>query len=185
MNLAHLRLHQNHVSFFSLHILSSPQFLLVRPAYAFYAWARASTVREIGQCAISIAALSTDKLQSLHILLPVILSHQAPHGTLLSSFSSRNAQPPLFQLYSSGAVPLLQSVKSILSPVLSSSSIKTSLAPRKIETSDPTELTESYLLSELGPAQDGSGEISAGPVRMEAQGEKQAFARPRGPARRR
>lgn len=53
-----------------------------------------------------------------------------------------------------------------------------SLANRKVETSDPGELDEAYLKSELGIGEGGSTPVT------EVE-EKKAFARPKGPGRRR
>ncbi|OSX65124.1 hypothetical protein POSPLADRAFT_1178769 [Postia placenta MAD-698-R-SB12] len=81
-------------------------------------------------------------------------------------------------LYSSGASSVLQSAKGILSLSPGSSA----LAARRIETSDPAELTEEYLIAELGldPAAAAASSIST-----TLDGEKKAFARPKGPGRKR
>jgi twinfilin-like protein len=71
-------------------------------------------------------------------------------------------------LYSSGSSSVFQRTKFLLST--SPSSV---LYSRKIETSDPKELTERFLVDELGFAGPG------------VEGEKVSFAKPRGPARRR
>lgn len=62
------------------------------------------------------------------------------------------------------------------------------LATRKIETSDPKELDEAYLMAELGLASSDIGaDINGSRPGMftEEAGEKKPFARPRGPARKR
>lgn len=59
----------------------------------------------------------------------------------------------------------------------------TSLLERKIETSDPTELTEDYLKLELGLTDDQSS--GTGTPQVVQAGDKQTFARPKGPGRRR
>jgi twinfilin-like protein len=93
-------------------------------------------------------------------------------------------------VYSSGASSVFQAAKAILSPSLSSSShpIPSHLASRKIETSDPKELNEAYLITELGLLGTGpstSGENSGAVTPREVGEEKKPFARPKGPARRR
>ena len=58
------------------------------------------------------------------------------------------------------------------------------LASRKIETSDPSELSESYLISELGLTSTVSAEASGTSTPVD-DGEKKPFARPGGPGKRR
>lgn len=79
-------------------------------------------------------------------------------------------------LYSTGARAMFHVAKNLLGV--------TSLLERKIETSDPTELTEDYLKLELGLTSDQptSGAGTPQPVQTE---DKKAFARPKGPGRRR
>lgn len=77
-------------------------------------------------------------------------------------------------LYSSGSSSVHQAAKSLLA---SSTSI---LASRKIETSDPKEIDESYLRSELGL----TGDVSAS-SEVVKEDEKKPFARPKGPGRKR
>ncbi|KAK7693694.1 hypothetical protein QCA50_003265 [Cerrena zonata] len=78
-------------------------------------------------------------------------------------------------LYSSGARAMFHTAKNLLGVA--------SLLERKIETSDPTELTEDYLKLELGLTDDqSSGAGTTQPVQAE---DKKAFARPKGPGRRR
>jgi twinfilin-like protein len=74
-------------------------------------------------------------------------------------------------VYSSGATSVFQKVKSLLS---SSSSI---LSPRKIESTDPKELTEEFLVGELGFGQVNDNAVNGIP--------KTSFSRPKGPGRRR
>lgn len=81
-------------------------------------------------------------------------------------------------LYSSGASSVLQSAKGILSLSPGSSA----LAARRIETSDPAELTEEYLIAELGL---DSAAAAASSIPTTLDGEKKAFARPKGPGRKR
>ncbi|KAI5123335.1 hypothetical protein M0805_001760 [Coniferiporia weirii] len=82
-------------------------------------------------------------------------------------------------LFSSGASAVHLEAKSLLA-----GSPSTSLAARKVETSDPTELTEAYLISELGldkAAQESTETAASAKVGGEARG----FARPKGPGRKR
>ncbi|KAH7927091.1 actin depolymerizing protein [Leucogyrophana mollusca] len=80
-------------------------------------------------------------------------------------------------VYSSGASSVFQSAKAIFTDQSSSFS----LASKKIETSDPKELDEAYLKSELGFGVTGTSNNTA-PSDDTA---KPAFARPKGPGRRR
>jgi twinfilin-like protein len=80
-------------------------------------------------------------------------------------------------VYSSGALLVFQSAKSILAD--SASSV---LAAKKIETSDPTELDEGYLKTELGVGQGNDGGLSHP---MERLGIQKPFSKPKGPGRRR
>lgn len=74
-------------------------------------------------------------------------------------------------VYSSGSSSTFVTAKSLFSTSTSS------LATRKIETSDPTELDEGYLESELGIGSDGK---ASAPVEQQ-----KPFARPKPPGRRR
>lgn len=80
-------------------------------------------------------------------------------------------------LYSSGARGAFATAKTILAADISSSV----LADRKIETSDPKELDESYLVVELGLGNGASGDSGTGTPNDE---NKKPFARPKGPGRR-
>lgn len=82
-------------------------------------------------------------------------------------------------VYSSGASAVFAHAKTVLPPSTSAGS----LASRKVETSDPTELSEEYLIAELGLNSGGDTEGGSGaatPIE-----EKKPFARPKGPGRRR
>jgi twinfilin-like protein len=77
-------------------------------------------------------------------------------------------------LYSTGSATTFQAVKNILN----SSSFLISVQSRRIETSDPQELNEAFLIAELGlDANKESGIV--------AVDSSKAFARPKGPPRRR
>lgn len=76
-------------------------------------------------------------------------------------------------LYSSGSTTTFQAVKNILN-----SSSLISVQSRKIETSDPQELNEAFLKAELGL--DANKESDTAVV-----GNSRAFAKPKGPLRRR
>ncbi|KAH9945940.1 actin depolymerizing protein [Epithele typhae] len=80
-------------------------------------------------------------------------------------------------LYSSAVLTVVKQVKDLLAAERSSSI----LAARKIETSDPAELDEAYLVSSLGLS-DTTAAASALPA---TDGDKKPFARPKGPGRRR
>jgi twinfilin-like protein len=76
-------------------------------------------------------------------------------------------------LYSSGSSSVYQTAKSLLPPLL--------LAPRKVETSDPHELGASFLRAELGQSNETSRVGTPSYVGQPGV----AFARPRGPPKRR
>ncbi|KAF8894496.1 hypothetical protein BD779DRAFT_842149 [Infundibulicybe gibba] len=80
-------------------------------------------------------------------------------------------------VYSSGSSSVFQSAKSIIA----SSAIFSQLASRKVETSDPTELTEAYLKLELGL----TGATSSLSSRSDSTDGSKPFAKPRGPTKRR
>lgn len=84
-------------------------------------------------------------------------------------------------VYASGAAGLFVSAKTIFAAEGSLSV----LATRRIETSDPKELDEAYLVIGLGlgvGATDGEGGSETGTPKEE---DKKPFARPKGPGRRR
>ncbi|KAJ3799410.1 hypothetical protein GGU11DRAFT_870729 [Lentinula aff. detonsa] len=82
-------------------------------------------------------------------------------------------------LYSSGCTGVFQAAKTLLAQSSSH------FSARKVETSDPTELDEAYLRSELSfdtiAASGGNGATIKSPLGDTAK----SFAKPRGPARRR
>ncbi|EIW60075.1 actin depolymerizing protein [Trametes versicolor FP-101664 SS1] len=82
-------------------------------------------------------------------------------------------------LYSSAVLSVVREVKELLSSSGSSSTI----ASRKVETSDPSELDEKYLIAELGLSSTGASAATAG-VPTEGS-DKKPFARPKGPGRKR
>jgi len=77
-------------------------------------------------------------------------------------------------LYSSGASFAYQGAKRLIPANL--------LAPRRIETSDPTELNAAFLQDRLGPSDEGSN-TGAGTPAPNTE-ERKAFARPTRPGRR-
>ena len=89
-------------------------------------------------------------------------------------------------VYSSGVSSVFLTAKGIL--FASSSTADIHFASRKIETSDPAEINESFLIAELGlekfsnvsKSQDDIGQVT----QMKTDDQK-LFARPRGPGRRR
>jgi twinfilin-like protein len=94
-----------------------------------------------------------------------------------------NAPVKFRMVYSSGVSSVFLTAKSILS-----ASVDVHFASRKIETSDPAEINESFLITELGlenpqkltKNSDGSGQA----MQMKTD-DQELFARPRGPGRRR
>jgi twinfilin-like protein len=76
-------------------------------------------------------------------------------------------------IYSSGSTSTFRATKALLV----SSSPNITIAPRTVETSDPSELDESYLKVELNL--ENIGEV------VRETEDKKPFARPKGPARRR
>ena len=64
---------------------------------------------------------------------------------------------------------------------LESAGTTSTLSSRKVETSDPSELDEKHLVTELGlTGSDAPTAAASGPA---DSGDKKPFARPRGPAR--
>ena len=81
-------------------------------------------------------------------------------------------------LYSSAVLAVAKQVKEVLAAVGSTSTMPS----RKVETSDPAELDEAFLATTLGLSE------AEGPTKAAAatdSGDKKAFARPKGPGRRR
>jgi len=76
-------------------------------------------------------------------------------------------------LYSSGSSSVYQTAKSLLPTLL--------LAPRKVETSDPQELDASFLRAEFGQSKEPSRVGTPNNVGLPGV----AFARPKGPPKRR
>ncbi|OCH95057.1 actin depolymerizing protein [Obba rivulosa] len=98
-----------------------------------------------------------------------------PHRLILFIYSCPETSPVKYRmLYSSGSSSVLQSAKEVISSLGSAST----LASRKIETSDPKEINEQFVISELGLA-------SASTTAPVDTVEKKAFARPKGPGRKR
>lgn len=79
-------------------------------------------------------------------------------------------------MYSSGSLAVRLKAKEYLT---SGSSI---LAERRVEISDPTEVTEDLISSTIGISADGQITPSGGSTSTE---EKKSFARPKGPGRKR
>ena len=75
-------------------------------------------------------------------------------------------------LYSTGSATTFQAVKNVLN------AFPINIQSRRIETSDPLELNEAYLRTELGLDADKESDIAAVDTRK-------AFARPKGPPKRR
>jgi twinfilin-like protein len=81
-------------------------------------------------------------------------------------------------LYSSGSYAIFQYAKSIVSSV----GLTSVFASQKIETSDPMELDESYLKSELNLSQELISRSGSHGLTENLE-ENKAFVKPRGPAR--
>ncbi|KAH9079492.1 actin depolymerizing protein [Lactarius deliciosus] len=101
-------------------------------------------------------------------------SDDALERRIVFIYSCPSASPVKHRmLYSSGSSSVYQTAKSLLPPLL--------LAPRKVETSDPHELGASFLRAELGQSKE--------PSRMGTPNNSglggAAFARPKGPYKRR
>ncbi|THH20690.1 hypothetical protein EW146_g712 [Bondarzewia mesenterica] len=98
---------------------------------------------------------------------------EPPYTEIVFIYSCPSTSPVKHRmLYSSGSSSVYQSAKQLL--------LGARVASRKIETSDPKELNAAFLRTELGTSNDGSR--SGTPV---VATETKAFARPRGPAKRR
>ncbi|KAI0748322.1 hypothetical protein C8Q80DRAFT_1219518 [Daedaleopsis nitida] len=103
-----------------------------------------------------------------------------PRREIVPIYSCPSASPVRHRmLYSSAVLFVVKEVKEMLAASGSSSTVSS----RKVETSDPAELDEKYLASELGLAGADASTSVAGhstdaPV-------KTAFARPKGPGRKR
>lgn len=76
-------------------------------------------------------------------------------------------------VYSSGALIIFREAKALLE-----TTSKFSLVQRKVETSNPSELTEEYLKQELGFGEKAENDSND-------SGTRAAFTRPKGPGRRR
>jgi len=111
----------------------------------------------------------------------------APRREIIFIYSCPAKAPVKFRMvYSSGVSSVFLTAKSIL--FASSSTVDIHFASRKIETSDPAEINEGFLIAELGlekfsklsKSQDDVGQAT----HMKTDDQK-LFARPRGPGRRR
>ncbi|KAG5634571.1 hypothetical protein H0H81_001496, partial [Sphagnurus paluster] len=84
-------------------------------------------------------------------------------------------------VYSTGALSTYMAIKAILGE----DSPNAHLASRKIQSSDPKELSEAYLRAELGLDANFEQSVAIGTSTARDGEEKKAFQRPRGPARKR
>lgn len=87
-------------------------------------------------------------------------------------------------IYSSAALSVHHAVKALLADCTSSV-----LASRKVETSDPSEVNEEFLVSELRlhgerVPEAGTAAVSSGGSAKLGSDEPKPFARPKGPGRR-
>jgi twinfilin len=85
-------------------------------------------------------------------------------------------------VYSSGVSSAFLTAQNILR---ASSATNIQVASRKIETSDPTEIDEDFLMAELGLEKSIEREDNMGRVTQMARDDQKLFAKPRGPGRRR
>ncbi|KAI0372856.1 actin depolymerizing protein [Pilatotrama ljubarskyi] len=103
-----------------------------------------------------------------------------PRRDIVPIYSCPSASPVRHRmLYSSAVLSVVREVQEILS----SSGSTSTVASRKVETSDPSELDEKYLIAELGlTGPDASTGAAAQPIEGS---DKKPFARPKGPGRKR
>ncbi|KAI0636776.1 actin depolymerizing protein [Trametes polyzona] len=103
-----------------------------------------------------------------------------PRRDVVPIYSCPTASPVRHRmLYSSAVLSVVREVKELLTSSGSSSTV----ASRKVETSDPSELDEKFLIAELGLSRS---DASAGAAGIPTEGsDKKPFARPKGPGRRR
>lgn len=100
-------------------------------------------------------------------------SRDSPYRQIIFIYSCPSSSPVKHRMLYSGSSNVYQTAKQLLPGA--------NLAPRKVETSDPSELNAAFLQAEV----DHSGDTSRSGTTGVAPEEKQAFARPRGPAKRR
>ncbi|RPD66332.1 actin depolymerizing protein [Lentinus tigrinus ALCF2SS1-7] len=108
-------------------------------------------------------------------------SHTSPpRREIIPIYSCPSASPVRHRmLYSSASLVTVNEVKDYLKNMGTTSTF----SPRKLETSDPTEVNEQFLVSELGWAgPEAPTSTAGGPT---ASAEKKPFARPKGPGRKR
>ncbi|KAI0332117.1 actin depolymerizing protein [Cubamyces sp. BRFM 1775] len=104
-----------------------------------------------------------------------------PRREIVPIYSCPSASPVRHRmLYSSAALSVVRNVKDILG----SSGSTSTLASRKVETSDPSELDEKYLAAELGLVGSDAPTGATG-LPSELPDNKPKFARPKGPGRKR
>ncbi|KAI0780732.1 actin depolymerizing protein [Trametes elegans] len=103
-----------------------------------------------------------------------------PRREIVPIYSCPSASPVRHRmLYSSAVLSVVRDVKALLDSAGSTSSV----ASRKVETSEPSELDEKFLIAELGLDRS---DASAGAASLPTEStDKKPFARPKGPGRRR
>ncbi|KAF9453252.1 actin depolymerizing protein [Macrolepiota fuliginosa MF-IS2] len=105
-----------------------------------------------------------------------------PRRELIFIYSCPSSSPIKHRmLYSSGSGSTLRWIKELLA----STAPTAQLASRKIETSEPQELTEEYIIEELGLKDSEDAEDSGGGVGWKSSDVQKPFAKPRGPPKRR
>ncbi|KAI9057859.1 actin depolymerizing protein [Trametes sanguinea] len=136
-----------------------------------------SSTQEIEVSALGSALPASDPAYAFFAWPHSITS--PPRREIVPIYSCPSASPVRHRmLYSSAVLSVVRDVKELLNATGSTST----LAARKVETSDPSELDEKYLISELGLAESG-GPAQGAPA--EVSDNKPKFARPKGPGRKR
>jgi twinfilin-like protein len=131
------------------------------PCYAFFTWPHPS-----GQN-------GGREISALLFVILILAVEESTNFSAVFIYSCPSSSPIKHRmLYSSGSTTTYQAAKQILASLTPA----VTLAARKIETSDPKELDEAYLTAELGLSSSDNAPVSNPP---------KAFARPKGPPRRR
>ena len=85
-------------------------------------------------------------------------------------------------VYSSAVSSVFLATKDLLQALSPATDIH--VVSRRIETSDPAEINEDFLIGALGLSKAAKSEDNVGPVAL-ARADQPLFAKPRGPVRRR
>jgi twinfilin len=123
-------------------------------------------------------------VKSVSLAQQFLTMHIMIHNKLVFIYSCpANASVKFRMVYSSGASSVFLAAKNIL--LASSSPVDIHIASRKIETSDPAEINEGFLIAELGLERLSKGQDNIGHGTQMKRDDQKPFARPRGPGRRR